>query len=79
VSGVVPAAGTPHLTRIRVYYEDTDMAGIVYSLSPARMVMGQEVWRGDTLVFRAGVTIVCIGAGGKPVRLPAILRSIPLQ
>lgn len=138
MSGVVPAAATPHVTRIRVYYEDTDMAGIVYyanylrfierarsdwvrdlgidqlemkragvvfavrrveadyittaqfddvlevrttltTLSPARMVMGQEVWRGDTLVFRAGVTIVCIGAGGKPVRLPAILRSIPLQ
>ena len=111
---------THHLP-IRVYYEDTDMAGIVYyanylryierarsdwvremgidqlamkaegvvfavrrveadyiqpavfddmldvetwatSITPARMVMQQEVKRGDTVLFRAVVTIVCIAA-----------------
>ncbi len=124
-----------HRKEIRVYYEDTDMAGIVYyanylrfierarsdwvrevgidqlamkeagvvfavrrveadyvaparfddildvrttldSLSAAKMVMGQEVWRGDTLIFTAKVLIVCIGASGKPVRLPAECRLL---
>ncbi|UYV37968.1 tol-pal system-associated acyl-CoA thioesterase [Rhodobacteraceae bacterium D3-12] len=115
---------------IRVYYEDTDMAGIVYyanylryiergrsewvrevgldqnimkerdgivfavrrveadylapaklddelvvetwveSLKPVRMVMGQEVKRGDQVLFRAMVTVICMTLGGKPVRLP---------
>jgi acyl-CoA thioester hydrolase len=47
------------------------------TITPARMIMGQEVWRDQTCLFRAAVTIVCIGAGGKPARLPAKLRSIP--
>lgn len=125
-----------HLFNLRVYYEDTDMAGIVYyanylkfierarsdwvrevgidqlamkadgvtfavrrveadylapayfddmlevrttfdGVTPARMIMGQTVWRDQVCLFRASVTIVCIGAGGKPARLPAKLRSIP--
>ncbi|UWR27270.1 tol-pal system-associated acyl-CoA thioesterase [Sulfitobacter sp. S223] len=126
-----------HRKEIRVYYEDTDMAGIVYyanylryierarsdwvrevgidqlamkeagvvfavrrveadyvtparfddvlevrttldSLSPARMVMMQEVWRNDVLIFTAKVLIVCIGASGKPVRLPAECRLLEM-
>ena len=126
-----------HTLPIRVYYEDTDMAGIVYyanylrylerarsdwvreigidqlemkadgvvfavrrveadyiapavfddllevrtwttSIGPARMEMSQEVWRADTLLLRAAVTIVCINANGKPCRLPAKLRSMSL-
>lgn len=126
-----------HSFPVRVYYEDTDMAGIVYyanylrfierarsdwvreigidqlamkaagvvfavrrveadylapavfddvldvgtelaSLSAARMVMVQKVWRGDELLFAADVTIVCIGKGGRPARMPAELRSLPL-
>lgn len=115
---------------IRVYYEDTDMAGIVYyanylryiergrsewvrevgldqnvmkerdgivfavrrveadylapaklddelvvetwveSLKPVRMVMGQQVKRGEQVLFRAMVTVICMTLGGKPVRLP---------
>lgn len=124
-----------HSMTVRVYYEDTDMAGIVYyanylryiergrsdwvreigidqlgmkdggvvfavrkieaeyiqparfedvlevrttldSLSAARMVMAQEVWRGPDLLFTAKVQIVCIGAAGKPTRLPAELRLL---
>lgn len=124
-----------HRKEIRVYYEDTDMAGIVYyanylryierarsdwvrevgidqlamkeagvvfavrrleadyvlparfddvlevrttlgSLSAAKMVMAQEVWRKDALIFSANVLIVCIGASGKPVRLPAECRLL---
>jgi acyl-CoA thioester hydrolase len=119
---------------IRVYYEDTDMAGIVYyanylryiergrsewvreigldqnrmkeddgivfavrrveadyiapaklddeltvetwveSLGAARMVMGQTVKRGDSELFRALVTVVCMTLEGRPVRLP---KGIP--
>lgn len=124
-----------HCFSLRVYYEDTDMAGIVYyanylkfierarsdwvremgidqlamkadgvvfavrrleadylapaqfddtlevhtkldAITPARMVMGQAVWRDGVCLFRAKVTIVCIGAAGKPARVPAKLRSI---
>jgi acyl-CoA thioester hydrolase len=43
------------------------------------MVMAQKVLRGDTLIFEALVTIVCIGASGKPCRLPAELRLMPLS
>ncbi len=126
-----------HTLSIRVYYEDTDMAGIVYyanylryierarsdwvremgidqlalkadgvvfavrrveadyitpavfddqldvrtwltGMTPARMVMRQEIWRGDTVLFQSDVTIVCMNSAGKPCRLPAKLRSIPI-
>lgn len=127
-----------HRFPIRVYYEDTDMAGIVYyanylryierarsdwvreigidqlamkaegvvfavrrieadylqpalfddalevvttlkKLSPARMIMTQKVLRAEDVLFTANVTIACIGTGGKPVRLPAELRSMPIS
>jgi acyl-CoA thioester hydrolase len=123
-----------HRWPIRVYYEDTDLAGIVYYanylrfierarselvreagidqlamkaaglvfavrrveadyLSPARyddqlevrtrladvkgasFTMPQEIWRGDTLLFRALVSIVVLNAEGRAARLPAELRS----
>ncbi|WP_304618129.1 tol-pal system-associated acyl-CoA thioesterase [Paracoccus sp. (in: a-proteobacteria)] len=125
-----------HRIRLRVYYEDTDLAGIVYyanylrfiergrsdwlrelgldqralkedqgivfavrrieadylaparfedvldvttALSearPARLVLTQEVLRDGLALFRATVTIVCLGAAGRPVRLPADLRRV---
>mgnify|MGYP001821575430 FL=1 len=127
-----------HKFPVRVYYEDTDMAGIVYyanylryierarsdwvreigidqlemkedgivfavrrveadyaapavfddtlevrtsvtKMTAARMVMLQEVWRSSECLFKADVTIVCIGKGGQPVRLPAELRLLPLS
>ena len=122
-----------HLLPVRVYYEDTDMAGIVYyanylkyiergrselveelglnqremreaglvfavtrvvadylaparlddrltvhtthrAESPVRWVFAQEVRRGEDLLFRAEVTVVCMTISGKPARLPAELR-----
>lgn len=123
-----------HELPIRVYYEDTDMGGIVYYanylryierarsdwvrslgvdqnamrekdgvvfvvrrveadyLKPAkfddellvrtvvkavtgvRLIMSQEVIRGDDLLFQAEVTVVCICEGGAPARLPANIR-----
>ena len=126
----------PHRFPIRVYYEDTDMAGIVYYanylryierarsdwvrglgidqralredgvvfavrrveadyLQPARfddalevqtetrgatgarLTLFQQVWRGETLLFRAEVVIVCLGPSGQPLRLPANMRRVP--
>ncbi|MFD3191696.1 tol-pal system-associated acyl-CoA thioesterase [Sedimentitalea sp. HM32M-2] len=123
-----------HRFPLRVYYEDTDMGGIVYHanylryierarsdwvrrlgsdqnamraaglvfvvrrieadylataklddelvvetavqrLSPARLVLDQVVLRGETPVFRAVVTVVCMSAAGQPVRLPAEIRA----
>ena len=119
-----------HVLPIRVYYEDTDLSGLVYHanylkfierarsewvrslgidqaamkaagsvfvvsrveadyLSPARyddelvvtcepeaargarLVVRQEVLRGEEVLFRALVTVVTLGPDGRPKRLPA--------
>lgn len=125
-----------HLFPVRVYYEDTDMGGIVYyanylkyierarsawvremgidqnamreqdgvvfavrrveadylgsakfddelevrtaiqTVTGARLVMDQKVVRGEDVLFAAVVTVVCIGEGGTPARLPANIRLI---
>jgi acyl-CoA thioester hydrolase len=124
-----------HRLAVRVYYEDTDLAGIVYyanylkfierartewvrwlgvdqvrlkaetgivfavrrvvadylaparfddllevttavvSVTGARIVLAQEVWRGDARLFAAEVTLVALGDGGRPGRLPDALRG----
>ncbi len=124
-----------HKFPIRVYYEDTDMGGIVYhanylkfierarsdwvrqmgidqnemrdqdgvvfavrrieadynasakfddelevqtsttAVTGARLVLDQQVYRGEELLFSAMVTIVCIGETGQPARLPANIRQ----
>ncbi|MCK0151910.1 tol-pal system-associated acyl-CoA thioesterase [Marivita sp. S6314] len=123
-----------HEFAVRVYYEDTDMGGIVYyanylrfierarsdwvrslgidqnamredegvvfvvrrveadyllpakfddelrvrttvkAVTGVRLIMSQDVMRGDALLFQAEVTVVCIGEGGAPARLPANIR-----
>lgn len=123
-----------HVSHFRVYYEDTDLAGIVYyanylrfiergrsdwlrdlgieqramkeetgtvfavrrleadylkpakfedlltvvtrldSLQGARMVMSQEVRRGEELLFAATVTIACLNEQGGPTRIPEAVR-----
>ena len=125
-----------HLFPIRVYYEDTDMAGIVYyanylkyierarsdwfrqmgidqnemreddgvvfavrrveadyhapakfddelevrtrvmTVTGARLVMEQDLFRDDVHLFHAVVTIVCVTEAGQPARLPANIRLI---
>ena len=124
-----------HRFPIRVYYEDTDAAGIVYYanylkfierartemmrlhgvehektrqrggtafivrrceiefVAPARLddelvvatriqelggatiLLAQDVLRGQVMLVRASVLVACIGPEGRPVRLPAELRS----
>lgn len=126
-----------HEYHLRVYYEDTDMAGIVYyanylryierarseyvrdlgvdqvrlkseglvfavrrveadyiapakyddqltvrtavqKITAARMVLTQDVCRGDMVLFASVVTIVALNADGGATRLPAELR-LPLS
>ena len=130
-----PNPERPHAFPLTVYYEDTDLGGVVYHanylkfierarshwvralgidqnamraqglvfvvhrveadfLAPARLddalvvetiphagtrarlVLDQRVTRGETLLFRALVTLVCMDAGGKPRRLPAAIGNI---
>ena len=125
-----------HTFPVRIFYEDTDMAGIVYHANylryierarsdiveqlgvdqramreenlvfvvtrieadylgtavfgdrlevrtthalkgATRWMFTQEVVRADKVIFRAIVTAVCMTTAGKPVRLPAKLRSMP--
>ncbi len=124
-----------HRLALRVYYEDTDLAGIVYyanylkfierarsdwvrvlgidqrqlkaeaglvfavrrlvadylkpalfddmlevetrlsALGGARIELLQQVMRDGQVLFTADVTLVCLDAGGKAVRLPAAVRA----
>jgi acyl-CoA thioester hydrolase len=41
----------------------------------ARLVLGQEVRRGDQLLVSANVTVALIGPGGRVVRLPGAVRA----
>ncbi len=124
-----------HVFPIRVYYEDTDMGGVVYhanylryverarsdwvrnlgndqnamreagivwvvrrveadylasarfddelivetevvEISGVRLTMAQLIRRGETEIFRATVTAVCINSEGRPIRLPAEIRAL---
>jgi acyl-CoA thioester hydrolase len=123
-----------HSFPVRIFYEDTDMAGIVYyanylkyierarsdiaeqlgvdqramraeetvfvitrveadylgsarfgdrlevrtrhhAQGAVRWMFDQDVLRDGEIIFRAKVTAVCMSTAGKPVRLPAKLRS----
>ena len=131
-----PLSAPAHRFTVRVYYEDTDMGGIVYhanylkfierarsdwvrdmgidqramkevegaafavrrvecdylmasrfddrlevrtsllSISGARLMVKQEVSRGQDRLFTAIVTLVCLSDTGAPMRLPANIRRI---
>lgn len=139
----VPTSGRlvngAHVLPLRVYYEDTDAAGIVYYanwlrflergrtellrllgqehralreernvhwvvrrcaidyLKPARLDetldivtncgdlrgasldMLQHARRGDEILVRAELTVACMGAAGRPVRLPPLVRTALAQ
>ncbi|WP_373354300.1 tol-pal system-associated acyl-CoA thioesterase [Pseudoroseicyclus sp. CXY001] len=49
----------------------------VTELKASRAVLRQEVRRSGALLFSALVTIVAIGASGRPQRLPAAMRAVP--
>ena len=41
----------------------------------SRLDMEQEVWRGETCLARARVTLVCIGPEGRATRIPQEVRD----
>lgn len=125
-----------HRFTLRVYYEDTDLAGIVYyanylrfierarsewlrdlgidqaamkqdsghvfavrrieadylrparfddllavettlrQVTAARIILDQTVRRGETALLAARVTLACLDATGRPVRLPSALTAV---
>ncbi|MGV6839250.1 MAG: tol-pal system-associated acyl-CoA thioesterase [Planktomarina sp.] len=54
--------------------DELDVRTRVDGATPARWILNQDVWRGETLLFKAQVTIVAISQSGQPTRLPAELR-----
>lgn len=124
-----------HSFETRVYYEDTDLAGIVYyanylkyierarsefvrelgidqtrlreeegivfavarveadykvparfddvvtvftqplKVTPARLVLGQDVCRGDEVLFASVITLAALSDTGRPARIPAAIRA----
>ena len=123
-----------HRWQMRIYYEDTDLAGIVYyanylrfierartewvralgvdqvalkaegivfavrrveadylaparfddvvevrtvvrGVTGARIVLGQDIWRGDQRLFASVVTLVALTDAGQPTRLPKVIRD----
>ncbi|SEP60165.1 (3S)-malyl-CoA thioesterase [Faunimonas pinastri] len=45
-------------------------------VSGARLRLGQKVFRGEDLLFEAAVTVVLIGPGGRPQRMPPRIRAL---
>ncbi|MEM9709989.1 MAG: tol-pal system-associated acyl-CoA thioesterase [Pseudomonadota bacterium] len=45
-------------------------------IRPARLRLDQKIFREETLLFIAQVTLVALGASGRPVRIPAELRRV---
>lgn len=41
----------------------------------ARIVLAQEVWRAEERLIAATVTVVLVGLGGRPMRLPPAIRA----
>lgn len=48
----------------------------VKALGGSRIEMEQLVLRGDETMFRAQVTLVCVGPAGRALRLPDALRQV---
>jgi acyl-CoA thioester hydrolase len=52
-----------------------EVATEVTEVGGASVHMGQEVRRGETVLFRAAVQIACMDETGRPRRLPAEVRA----
>ncbi|MEL7013052.1 MAG: tol-pal system-associated acyl-CoA thioesterase [Pseudomonadota bacterium] len=58
------------------YGEELEVRTGVASLTGARLVMDQVVWRGDERLFAAQVTAACMTLDGRPTRLPDQIRRL---
>lgn len=58
------------------HFDDVlDITTTLAAISGAQITLDQHVRRGETLLFSARVTLVTLGATGRPARLPAELRQ----
>jgi len=46
------------------------------ALGGARIILQQDIWRGESRIFAARVVLVCLGADGHAVRLPEPMRAL---
>lgn len=51
----------------------------VVAVTGARIVLGQDIWRGDVRLFASVVTLVALTNRGTPARLPLALRQVLAQ
>ncbi len=58
------------------YGEDLEVRTTASSITGARLVMDQVVWRGEEKLFAAQVTAACMTLEGQPVRLPEQIRRL---
>ncbi|QCO55187.1 tol-pal system-associated acyl-CoA thioesterase [Pseudorhodobacter turbinis] len=68
-----------HLTaeylRPAVYDDLLEVHTTMTEITGARIRLAQSVWRGDALLFEAGVTLVCLTLAGRAARIPAAARE----
>ncbi len=55
--------------------DELTVSTVVTGATGVRVVMHQQVLRGDEVLFDATVTLVALAADGRPARLPAELRQ----
>lgn len=56
--------------------DQLDVVTTVTRISGARIEMAQDIFRGDSRIFDSVVTLVCIGAEGRPARIPDEIADI---
>jgi acyl-CoA thioester hydrolase len=59
-----------------VFEDDLIVETTPVSMTPARLLLVQLVLRQDVVLFRSEITLVALGDGGKPLRLPDALRNV---
>lgn len=64
--------------RPALYDDLLAVTSVVKALGGSRIEMEQQVLRGQEVLFRAQVTLVCVGPNGRALRLPEDLRAVML-
>jgi acyl-CoA thioester hydrolase len=59
-----------------VFDDELVVRTVATVITAARIVLGQRVFRGETLLFDAVVTLVALRETGQPTRLPAEIRRL---
>ena len=59
--------------------DDLTVTTALRALGGSRVVLAQDVQRGPDILVRAVVTVVCIGADGRPRRVPEAVRAALAQ